>query len=214
MRFYDYSLAPSPRKVRLFIAEKGLEIPTVQVDLRARAQLDAAFLAKNPGATVPVLELDDGTRLTESLAICHYLERTHPVPNLMGADAKEQALVLMWTDIQTFEGYLGLQEALRNGHPAFKSRALGGPVAYEQIPALAQRGKRRAEIYFDKLESRLGESEYIAGERYTYADIVGYVYVGFAGRALGGDATPLEGRPALRQWHERIASRPAIQRSS
>ena len=127
MRFYDYSLAPSPRKVRLFIAEKGLSIPTVEVDLRARAQLDAAFLAKNPGATVPVLELDDGTCLTESLAICHYLEQIHPEPNLLGADAKEQALVLMWTDIQTFEGYLGLQEALRNGHPAFKSRGARRP---------------------------------------------------------------------------------------
>ncbi len=213
MRFYDYSLAPSPRKVRLFVAEKGLEIPTVEVDLRARGQQAPEFLAVNPGATVPVLELDDGTRLTESLAICHYLERIHPEPNLMGADAKEQALVLMWADIQTFEGYLGLQEALRNGHPAFKGRALGGPVSYEQIPELAQRGKRRAEIYFDKLETRLGESKYIAGERYTYADIVGYVYVGFAGRALGG-AAPLEGRPALREWHDRIAARPAIQRSS
>ena len=133
---------------------------------------------------------------------------------LMGADAKEQALVLMWTDIQTFEGYLGLQEALRNGHPAFKGRALGGPVSYEQIPQLAERGKRRAELYFDKLEHRLRESGYIAGERYTYADIVGYVYVGFAARALGRDAAPLEGRPALRDWHERIASRPAIRRSS
>jgi glutathione S-transferase len=211
MRFYDYSLAPSPRKVRLFIAEKGLEIPTVEVDLRSRAQLEPDFLAKNPGATVPVLELDDGTCLTESLAICHYLECVHPEPNLFGHDAKEQALVLMWTDIQTFEGYLGMAEALRNGHPAFKSRALGGPVAYEQIPALAERGKRRAEIYFNKLETRLGESPFIACDRYTYADIVGYVYLGFAARALGG-ATPLEGRPALQQWHDRVAARPAVRR--
>jgi len=210
MRFYDYRLAPSPRKVRLFIAEKGIAIPTVEVDLRARAQQEPAFLAKNPGATVPVLELDDGTCLTESLAICHYLECVHPEPNLMGRDAKERALVLMWTDIQTFEGYLGLQEALRNGHEAFKGRALGGPLPYEQIPALAERGKRRAGIYFDKLETRLGESEFIAGDRYTYADIVGYVYVGFAARAIGG-APPIEGRPALKAWHDRIAARPAIQ---
>jgi glutathione S-transferase len=212
MRFYDYPHAPSPRKVRLFIAEKGLAIPAVEVDLRARAQLSPEFLARNPGATVPVLELDDGTCLTESLAICHYLEQVHPEPNLMGRDAKEQALVLMWTDIQTFEGYLGLAEALRNGHPAFKDRALGGPVAYEQIPALAERGRRRAESYFDKLEARLGESAFIAGARYTYADIVGYVYLGFAARALGSVA-PLDGRPALREWHDRIAARPAIQGS-
>lgn len=214
MRFYDYRLAPSPRKVRLFIAEKGLEIPTIEVDLRARGQQAPEFLAVNPGATVPVLELDDGTCLTESLAICHYLEQQNPEPNLMGRDAKEQALVLMWTELQTFEGYLGLQEALRNGHEAFKGRALGGPVSYEQIPALAERGRRRAEVYFEKLEARLGASPFIAGERYTYADIVGYVYLGFATRALGKDAAPLQGRPALARWHETIAQRPAIRSST
>jgi len=213
MRFHDYAMAPSPRKVRLFIAEKGLSIPTIEVDLRARAQLEPEFLAKNPGATVPVLELDDGTCLTESLAICHYLEAVHPDPNLLGADAKERALVSMWTDIQTLEGYLALQEAFRNGHPAFAGRALPGAVSYEQIPALAERGRRRAEVFFNKLETRLGESPFIAGERFTYADIVGYVSVGFAKRVLG-DAEPLEGRPALRDWHERIAARPAIERAA
>jgi glutathione S-transferase len=86
-------------------------------------------------------------------------------------------------------------------------------VSYEQVPALAERGKRRAAVFFDKLETRLGESEFIAGDRYTYADIVGYVYLGFAGRALGG-ATPLEGRPALKQWHDKIAARPAIRGSA
>lgn len=213
MRFYDYRLAPSPRKVRLFIAEKGLDIPTVDVDLRAGAQQQPQFLAKNPDATVPVLELDDGTCITESLAICHYLEQTNPEPNLMGRGAKEQALVLMWTDMQTLQGYLGLAEALRNGHEAFKGRALGGPISYEQIPALAERGKRRAEVYFNKLETRLGESEFVASDRFTYADIAGFVYVGFAARAIGG-TPPVEGRPALKAWYERIAARPAIQRAS
>jgi len=213
MRFYDYRPAPSPRKVRLFIAEKGVEIPTVEVDLRALAQHTPEFLMKNPGATVPVLELDDGTCLTESLAICHYLEQQFPEPNLMGRDAKEQALVLMWTDLQTFEGYLGLQEALRNGHEAFKGRALGGPVPYEQIPALAERGKRRAVLYFDKLEARLHDSPFIATSRYTYADVVGYVYVGFAARALGSAASPLDGRPALKAWHDTIGARAAVQRA-
>jgi glutathione S-transferase len=212
MRFYDYRPAPSPRKVRLFIAEKGLDIPTVEIDLRSRAQNEPEFLAKNSGATVPVLELDDGTCLTESLAICHYLEQQYAEPNLMGTDAKEQALVLMWNDIQTFEGYLALAEALRNGHEAFKSRALGGPVAYEQIPALVERGRRRAEVYFNKLDMRLGESPFIAGERFTYADIVGFVYLGFAGRAIG--TSPLEGRSALKRWSETVAARPAIQRAS
>jgi glutathione S-transferase len=119
----------------------------------------------------------------------------------------------MWTDIQTLEGYLGLQEALRNGHEAFKGRALGGPVAYDQIPALAERGRRRGEVFFDKLETRLSESPFIAGERFTYADIVGYVYLGFAARAIGG-TPPVEGRPALQRWSDTVAARPAIQRAS
>ncbi|MEO8466746.1 MAG: glutathione S-transferase family protein [Gammaproteobacteria bacterium] len=211
MRFYDYRSAPSPRKVRLFIAEKGLDVPTVEVDLRARAHQDPSFLAKNAGATVPVLELDDGTCLTESLAICHYLEQQQPEPNLMGNSAREQAHVLMWNDILTLEGYLPLQESLRNSHEAFKGRALPGPVAWEQIPALAERGRRRAVVFFDKLETRLRESEFVAGERFTYADIVAFVYLGFAPRAT--DTNPIDGRRALKQWSEAIAARPAIERA-
>ncbi len=211
MKFYDYRSAPSPRKVRLFIAEKGLDVPTVEVDLRARAQQEPAFLAKNAGATVPVLELDDGTCLTESLAICHYLEQQQPEPNLMGNGALEQAQVLMWNDILTLEGYLPLQESLRNGNEAFKRRALPGTVAWEQIPALAERGGRRAAIFFDKLEARLRESEFVAGARFTYADIVAFVYLGFAPRATG--VNPIDGRPALQQWREAVAARPAIQRA-
>ena len=208
MKYYDYLNAPSPRKVRLFIAEKGIEIPTEQVDLRARAQLRPDFLAKNPSGGVPLLELDDGTCLSESLAICHYLEQRYPQPNLMDLDAREQALVLMWNDIQTYEGYLGIQEVMRNEHEAFKDRALGGPVPYAQIPELAERGRRRAEVYFDRLEARLEGSPFIASTRFTYADIVGYVYLGFAVRSLGHD--PASMRPALKRWSETVAARPAI----
>ena len=208
MKYYDYRSAPSPRKVRLFIAEKGIEIPTQQVDLRSREQFRPDFLAKNPSGGVPLLELDDGTCLSESLAICHYLEQRHPQPNLMGLDAREQALVLMWNDIQTYEGYLGIQEVMRNEHEAFKDRALGGPVPYAQIPELVERGRRRAEVYFDRLEARLEASPFIASARFTYADIVGYVYLGFAVRSLGHD--PAAKRPALKRWSETVAARPAI----
>jgi glutathione S-transferase len=209
MKYYDYRNAPSPRKVRLFIAEKGIDIPMVQVDLRAREQHEPEFLAKNPSGAVPMLELDDGTCLTESLAICHYLEQRFPKPNLMGLDAKEQALVLMWNDIQIFEGYLGIQEVLRNEHDAFKDRGLGGPVPYPQIPALAHRGRRRSEVFFDRLEARLAASAFIASARFTYADIAGYVYLGFAARSLGYD--PAEKRPPIKRWSDAVAARPAIE---
>jgi glutathione S-transferase len=212
MKFYDFPAAPSPRKVRLFIAEKGLEIPTVSVDLRSLAQQQPEFLAKNPGGTVPVLELDDGTCLTESLAICHYLEQLFPEPNLFGVDAKEQALVLMWNDIQIFQGYTAIQDALRNGHPAFKGRAVSGPAAYEQIAELAERGRLRAAAFFDRLEARLAGSRFIASDRFTYADIAGFVYLGFAARSLRED--PAATRPQLKRWSEEIAARPAIKAAS
>ncbi len=208
MQFYDFGLAPSPTKVRIFIAEKSLELPTVTVNLRKAEQQTTEFRAKVPSATVPALELDDGTVLLESHAICRYLEELHPEPNLMGEDAKEQALVVMWHDIATLEGYLGIQELYRNGHEFFKGRALPGPQGYEQIEALVDRGRKRVERFFDKLNQRLRESPYVASDRFTYADIVTYVYQGFATRAIGED--PAGGRDDLARWNEMIATRPAV----
>ncbi len=208
MQFYDFGLAPSPTKVRIFIAEKSLELPTVTVNLRKAEQQTTEFRAKVPSATVPALELDDGTVLLESHAICRYLEELHPEPNLMGEDAKEQALVVMWHDIATLEGYLGIQDVYRNDQEFFKGRALPGPQGYEQIEALVDRGRKRVERFFDKLNQRLRESPYVASDRFTYADIVTYVYQGFATRAIGED--PAGGRDDLARWNEMIATRPAV----
>jgi glutathione S-transferase len=208
MKLYYSPGAPSPGKVTLFLAEKRVELPTVHVDLRQRAQQQPEFMAKNPSATVPVLELDDGTCLTESLAICVYVESLYPEPNLFGRDAKERSLVLMWNDIETFEGYLAVQEVLRNAHPAFAGRALPGTHEYEQIPALVERGRRRAARFFDRLDERLAESPFVAGDRFTYADIAGFVYTTFAERAL--QEHPASSRPALKRWFDGIAGRPSF----
>ena len=112
MKFYDCLTAPSPRRVRMFIAEKGIEIPTVQVDLRGEEQLTEAFRTINPRCTVPVLKLDDGTCFNDTLAICHYLESQFPEPNLMGLDGREQALVMNWHEQILTEGFLAGAEAL------------------------------------------------------------------------------------------------------
>ncbi len=209
MRFYDFRGAPSPTKVRIVIAEKGIDVPTESINLRELEQQKESYREKHPGATVPMLELDDGTRLTESLAISHYLDQTYPEPNLMGLEPKEQALVLMWHDITTLEGYLGVQEVLRNSSEAFAGRALPGPVPYEQIAALAERGRKRIGVFMSKLEQQLGQCEYVACERYTYADIAAYVTLGFAKRVLGED--PSAGHENVRRWAEIIAARPAVQ---
>jgi glutathione S-transferase len=207
MKFYDCKTAPSPRRVRIFIAEKGLEIPTVEVDLGKGEQLSDAFRAVNPRCTVPVLELEDGTRLTDSLAICHYLESLHPEPNLMGSDAREQAIVMNWHEQIMTEGFLAGAEALRNYARGFADRAVTGPSNFAQIPALAERGKLRLEVFLSVLEERLKQSPYVALDRFTMADIGAYVCVDFAGWVK---IPVLESWPGIRPWHERVSQRPSI----
>src|SRR2546429_9854745 len=114
MKFYDCAVAPSPRRVRIFLAEKGLTVPTVQVDLRNCEQFSPAFRAVNPDCTVPVLELDDGTKLTDSIAICLYLEAQHPQPPLMGSGAYDRALVAEWQRRAERDGMHAMAEAFRN----------------------------------------------------------------------------------------------------
>lgn len=205
MKFYDCKTAPSPRRVRIFMAEKAIEVPTVQVDLRNNEHLSESFRKINPRCTVPVLELDDGTRLTDTLAICHYLESQFPEPNLMGRDGREQALVMNWHEQVMTEGFLAGAEALRNFAKGFAGRALTGPRGYDQIPALAERGRERLEEFMEVLDGRLAESPYVALDRYTLADIGAFVCVDFAGWIK---LPVLERRANIRRWHAELSKRP------
>jgi len=205
MKFYDCSTAPSPRRVRWFIAEKGIEIPTVEIDLGAGEQLTDEFKAINPRCTVPVLELDDGTCLSDGLAISHYLEAQFPEPELMGSDAREQALVMNWHEQTMMEGFLAGAEALRNFARGFADRAVTGPENFKQIPALAERGRKRLEVFMEVLDRRLAESSHVALERFTLADIDAYVCVDFAGWVK---IPVLDTWPNIRNWYERVSERP------
>jgi glutathione S-transferase len=190
----------------MFIAEKGIEIPTLQVDLRNREQLADEFRKINPRCTVPVLELDDGTCLTDTLAICHYLESRYPEPNLMGRDGREQALVMNWHEQILTEGFLAGGEALRNFSRGFENRALTGPMSFKQIPELAERGRQRLEVFMAVLDQRLSESPYVALDRFSMADIGGYVCVDFASWVK----LPVrEQWPNIRRWCDEIAARPS-----
>src|SRR5580693_4418339 len=131
MKFYDCSTAPSPRRVRIFLAEKDISVPTVQVDLRNNEQMSPAFRAINPDATVPVLELDDGTRITDAVGICVYFEAIQPQPPLMGETAEEKAVIATWQRTAERNGFYAGMEALRNATPGLKGRALPGPDDYE-----------------------------------------------------------------------------------
>lgn len=206
MKFYDCQTAPSPRRVRMFIAEKGIEVPTVEVDLRSGEHLGEDFRKINPRCTVPVLELDDGTCLSDSLAICHYLEAMYPDPNLMGSDAREQALVMNWHEQIMTEGFLAGAEALRNYARGFENRAVTGPANFAQIPELAERGRQRLEVFMGVLDDRLAESPYVALDRFTMADIGAYVCVDFAGWVK---LPVLDRRENIRRWYEEVSRRPS-----
>ena len=206
MKLYDCTTAPSPRRVRIFLAEKGVRLPLVQVDLRHGEQLGAAFRAINPDATVPVLELDNGTRIADILGICRYIEEIHPKPPLMGTDAEDKAVVEGWQRWCEREGFYAAMEAFRNATPGLKGRALPGPDDYEQIPALAERGRARLARFFERLDARLAESAFIAGPRYTIADITALASVDFAGWAK---MKPPETLSRLQRWHDAVSARPS-----
>lgn len=208
MKFYDCQPAPSPRRVRIFVAEKGIDVETVQVDLANREQLGDAFKRINPDCTVPVLELDDGTRLTEIFSICQYLEEEFPRPVLMGSNPVERALVTMWNTKVEHQGLAAMSEMLRNRVEGMKGRALTGPEDFEQIPELVERGRRRFELFMDRMDRHLTESEYVVGDAYSVADISLYVAIEFA---AWSKVTIGDDRVNLRRWYDQVAARPGTQ---
>ncbi len=205
MKLYDCATAPSPRRVRIFIAEKGIAIPSVEVNLAGGEQFGVAFRKLNPDCTVPVLELDDGSTLTEIFAICQYLEELNPEPRLMGRDAKERAVVTMWNAKVEQQGLAAIAEAFRNRAKGLAEHALTGPANFAQIPELVERGRTRTLLFFQRLDERLAGSDYVAGDSFTIADISAFVAIEFAGWMKLG----LDEYRHLQRWYEVVAARPA-----
>ena len=161
---------------------------------------------ENTGDAVTTVTLDDGTGISESIAICRYFEALQPDPPLFGKTPLEQALVEMWSRRAEFEGLLAVADALRNSAPAFKNRALPGHDDYEQIPALVERGQRRTKRFFDVLEERLAHSTFLAGDFFSVADITAFVTVDFAGWIK---LTLPETHINARRWYETVRARPS-----
>ena len=203
---YDCSTAPSPRRARILLAEKGLAHETVQVDLRSGEQLGQAFRAVNPQCTVPALRTEEGALLTDNAAIAAYLEAAYPQPPLLGITALDKAEIASWQWRVEFEGLLAIAEGLRNSAPAMANRALPGPVDYAQIPELAQRGLARVQQFMTLLDQRLAGRDFIAAGQFSIADITAVVAVDFA-RVLR--IKPGEQHPHLLRWREAMARRPA-----
>jgi glutathione S-transferase len=206
MKFYDCVTAPSPRRVRIFAAEKGMALDTVQVDLANGEQFSDEFRRINPDCMVPVLELDDGTLLSEVVAICQYLEELQPEPSLFGSTPVERALVTMWNAKIEQQGFLAIADAFRNSAKGLKKHAMPGPDSFEQIPELANRGRERVQLFFNKLDSHLSGKDFIVGEKFSIADISAFVAVDFVGwikMAIPDDAT------SLARWYASVSARPS-----
>lgn len=206
MRFYDCKTAPSPRRVRVYLAEKGIELDTVQVDLGSGEQFGEAFRKVNPECVVPVLELDSGQCISEVLAIWHYLEELHPEPALFGKTPEERAAVLMWNAKVEQLGLWAMVDAFRNSAKALANNALPGPDSYRQIPELAERGRQRIIRFFERLDGHLADNEYVAGNFYSVADISAMVVVDFAAWIK---ITVPESAPHLARWYATVSKRPS-----
>ena len=199
---YDCATAPSPRRARILLAEKGVTHDTVQVDLRQREQMGEDFRRVNPLCTVPALRPDDGPVLTDNAAIAAYLEAAFPDPPLLGSTPHEKAEIASWQWRIEFEGLMAIADALRNSAPAMANRALPGPVDYAQIPELAQRGVARLQQFFVTLNERLAGRDFVATERFSIADITAVVAVDFA-RAV--KIKPGDEHPHLVRWRAAMA---------
>ena len=213
MKLYNWQFAPNCRRVRMFILEKGIDLPAISEVIGDGMKLQKSFIEMWPGYMVPMLELDDGTRFSEALAIVRYFEDMYPEPNLLGKSPVERAMISMWERPGYDEGIVGTAEVVRNGMEVFHDRALPG-VPYEavpQIPALIDRGKGRVSRYYKKIENQLAKNAYMAGDRFTFADITNLCAVDFA--IFAGMTIP-DDCPSVARWYKSVSSRPSAPASA
>lgn len=207
MKLYDAAWAPSPRRVRIYLAEKGIEVDRVDVDLRAGEHFGDAYLGINPRGTVPALELDSGEVICESAAICRYFEAVQPEPPLFGTTPAEIGRIESWTRRIESDGYTAAVYAFRNTRPAMSDRGAPGkwpPIP--QIPELATRGAIMWGAFVAALDARLGESAWIAGDTFSFADITALVTIDFAQAAK---LLVPENDVHLRRWYHDVMARPS-----
>ncbi|MBX3596319.1 MAG: glutathione S-transferase [Rhizobiaceae bacterium] len=200
MKLYDGGKAPNPRRVRIFLAEKGIEVPMVPVDMGALEHRSAEIAKRNPLQRLPLLELDDGTILTESIAICRYFEELHPEPALFGKGALNRALIEMWQRRLELHLYLPVGYAFRHIHPAMQ----GWEVP--QIPEWGEANKPKVLEFLGVMDKELADREFAAGDEFSVADITGLIALDFMKPAR---ITIPEELQNVRNWHERLKSRPS-----
>ena len=203
MKLYDGGRAPNPRRVQIFLKEKGIELETVQLDLNALEHRSEEMTAKNPAQTVPFLELDDGTVISETIAICRYLESLHPSPILLGRDGLEQALVEMWNRRVEFGFFMRVAQSFRHLHPG--AAVLEG----EQIEAWGLKNQKLAIDFLDILDNQLASHAFVAGDHFSVADITTLVAAQFFKPARL--VVPEKGLKNYKRWLDETSGRPSVQ---
>lgn len=209
MKLYDFGPAANGQRVRVFLAEKGITLPSTELNVRDGHQFKEPFASLNPFHCVPFLELDDGTVISESISICRYLEEMYPEPSLFGRNATERATIDMWNRRLELDGFMPILHAVRNHLPNFKGRVVPGTrTDLAQLPAMVERGKEMLDILLSRLEPQMSKSEFIAGPNVSVADITGYFMINMAQKV----EMDIENRyPNIHRWHKAFASRPGTQ---
>jgi len=200
MKLYDGGRAPNPRRVRIFFAEKGVSLPElVPIDMAKKEHRSEAFTKINPAQRLPVLELDDGTALAETIAICRYIEALHPQPPLFGRDAKEQGTIEMWNRRVELGLFASVAAVFRHSHPSMAELE-------EQVPEWAEANREQVDDHLWLLELQLASSGFICGEALTVADITAGIAIDF----MKPSRIPLpEDFVNIRRWHGQLSSRPS-----
>ena len=209
MKLYDFGPAANSKRVRIFLAEKGVELPIVELNVRDDAQFKEPFTTMNPFHCVPFLELDNGTVIAESISICRYLEELHPEPSLFGADAPERAKIDMWNRRVELDGFMPILHAVRNSVPTFEGKVVPGTrTDLEQLPAMVTRGKEMLDIFLARLEPQLKSNPFIAGANISIADITCYFVINMANTV----ELDVESKyPNIFRWHHEFSARPSTQ---
>ena len=200
MKLYDSKLAPNPRRVRIFLAEKGIAVPTEQVDIARKEHKTPEYAAINPLQRIPSLVLDDGTIITESIAICRYFEMLRPEPPLFGVGSKDAAIVEMWNRRAEINFLANVAAVFRHTHPAMKE------LEVPQVPAWAEANRPRVTWFLEMMDRELASREFVAGDRYTVADITMQVAVDFMKPSR---LTVPDGASNVKRWHATVSARPS-----
>ena len=200
MKLYQSTGAPNPRRVTIFLAEKGIEIEKIEVSIAKGEHRLPDFLEKNPLGRVPIIELDDGSFLAETVAICRYFEGLQPEPALFGSDNEDRAVIEMWNRRMEFEIFGNFGAWFRNTHDFFKGRI-------PQVPEYGEVSRDALFARMDWLDGELADREFIAGDRYTIADITAQCAFGFFGKILKSLPTPEQKN--LSRWYDGVCARPS-----